>query len=68
MSNSTHKKILVIMSTYNGEKYLHEQIDSILNQKTDYDYSHGTDSFLSLLNHYSLILESRSPRLVEAFS
>ncbi len=37
MSNSTHKKILVIMSTYNGEKYLHEQIDSILNQKTDYE-------------------------------
>ena len=25
------------MSTYNGEKYLREQIDSILNQKTDYE-------------------------------
>ncbi len=37
MSNSTHKKILVIMSTYNGEKHLREQIDSILNQKTDYE-------------------------------
>lgn len=27
------KKVLVIMSTYNGEKYLQEQVDSILNQK-----------------------------------
>lgn len=27
------EKILVIMSTYNGEKYLKEQIESILNQK-----------------------------------
>ena len=28
-------KIAVLMSTYNGEKYLKEQIDSILNQKTE---------------------------------
>lgn len=27
------KKIAVLMSTYNGEKYLREQLDSILNQK-----------------------------------
>ena len=27
------KKVCVLMSTYNGEKYLREQIDSILNQK-----------------------------------
>lgn len=27
------KKVLVIMATYNGEKYLHEQIESILNQE-----------------------------------
>lgn len=26
-------KILVLLSSYNGEKYLQEQIDSILNQK-----------------------------------
>ena len=26
------KRILVLLSTYNGEKYLREQIDSILNQ------------------------------------
>lgn len=28
------KKIVVLLSTYNGEKYLKEQIDSILNQKS----------------------------------
>lgn len=27
------KKVLVLMATYNGEKYLEKQIDSILNQK-----------------------------------
>ena len=27
------KKVQVLMSTYNGEKYLREQIDSILAQK-----------------------------------
>lgn len=30
------KKIVVLMSTYNGEKYLKEQLDSILNQKCRY--------------------------------
>lgn len=29
----TNSKIIVLMSTYNGEKYLKEQIDSIINQK-----------------------------------
>lgn len=29
-------KIAVLMSTYNGEKYIKEQIDSILNQKGDF--------------------------------
>ncbi len=37
MGDSDKKTILVMMSTYNGEKYLREQIDSILNQKTDYE-------------------------------
>ena len=32
-NNEELPKICVIMSTYNGEKYLKEQIDSILNQK-----------------------------------
>lgn len=31
------KKILVMMSTYNGEGHLNEQIDSILNQKTKHE-------------------------------
>ena len=30
------KKIVVLLSTYNGEKYLREQIDSILNQKSSH--------------------------------
>ena len=27
-----NKKVLILMSTYNGEKYLSEQIESLLNQ------------------------------------
>lgn len=34
MADSQNKRILVMMSTYNGEKHLRAQIDSILNQKT----------------------------------
>ena len=30
-------KIAVLMSTYNGEKYLREQLDSILNQVGDFE-------------------------------
>lgn len=30
-------KIVVLMSTYNGEKYIEEQINSILNQKGDFE-------------------------------
>ncbi len=33
---SSNKRILVMMSTYNGEKHLREQIDSILKQKTNH--------------------------------
>ena len=33
------QKIAVLMSTYNGEKYLREQIDSILKQEGDLDIS-----------------------------
>lgn len=32
-TNTTKPSIAVIMSTYNGEKYLREQLDSVLNQK-----------------------------------
>lgn len=31
------KKVAVLMSTYNGEKFIREQIDSILNQKGRFD-------------------------------
>ena len=51
------KKVCVLMSTYNGEKYLKEQIDSILKQKgvkvnllVRDDGS--TDNTLSLLEEY----------------
>lgn len=37
MSGSGKKQILVMMSSYNGEKHLQEQIDSILNQKTEHE-------------------------------
>ena len=29
-------RVAVLMSTYNGEKYLKQQIDSILNQRGDF--------------------------------
>lgn len=51
-------KIAVLMSTYNGEKYLKEQIDSILNQKGDFSLSlivrddGSTDGTVHLLNEY----------------
>lgn len=51
------KKILVLMSTYNGEKYIEEQIDSILNQKkVDVNIlvrdDGSTDNTLSIINRY----------------
>lgn len=33
MSTDNIKKVLVLVATYNGEKYLREQLDSIINQK-----------------------------------
>lgn len=35
MQTNNQKNTLVMMSTYNGEKYLRTQIESIINQKTD---------------------------------
>jgi len=32
MEDKSRKKVSVVMCTYNGEKYLKEQLDSILNQ------------------------------------
>ena len=35
LDNSKSKKVNIILSSYNGEKYIHEQIESLLEQ--DYD-------------------------------
>ncbi len=37
MNSAATKRILVMMSTYNGEEHLREQIDSILNQQTKHE-------------------------------
>lgn len=52
------KKICVLMSTYNGEKYLEEQLDSIINQKNvQVDIlirdDGSTDNTLKILEKYS---------------
>ena len=51
------KKVLVLLSTYNGEKYLKEQIDSVLAQKnTDVSIlvrdDGSTDKTLEILEKY----------------
>lgn len=51
------KKIAVLMSTYNGEKYLKEQLDSILNQRNvDVDIivrdDGSNDKTIEILNDY----------------
>ncbi len=51
-------RIAVLMSTYNGEKYIKEQIDSILAQKCDFPLDlwvrddGSTDSTLQILQEY----------------
>jgi rhamnosyltransferase len=52
------KKVLILMSTYNGEKYLKEQIDSLLRQEAvDLDIlvrdDGSSDLTLNILNEYS---------------
>lgn len=52
------KKVLVLMSTYNGEKYLNEQINSLLRQEAvDLEIlvrdDGSSDSTLSILKDYS---------------
>ena len=50
--------ILVLLSSYNGEKYIKEQIDSILNQKTEYEVDllirddGSTDGTRNILKEY----------------
>ena len=51
------KKILVIMATYNGEKYLEEQLNSILQQKNVcvdilVRDDGSSDSTVTILNRY----------------
>lgn len=51
-------KVAVIMSTYNGEKYLNEQIDSILSQEKVDVYLHvfddcSKDSTVEIVNEYT---------------
>lgn len=49
-------KIAVLMSTYNGEKYIEEQIDSVLNQNIHVDIyirdDGSTDETVSILKKY----------------
>lgn len=54
----TVPKITVLMSVYNGEKYLHEAIDSILNQSySDFEFiivnDGSSDNTAEILNEYS---------------
>lgn len=50
--------VVVLLSSYNGEKYIKEQIDSILNQKTEYEVDilirddGSTDSTRTILDDY----------------
>lgn len=52
------KKIVVLISTYNGEKYLKQQIDSILNQKSSHQIDlrvrddGSTDGTIEILQSY----------------
>lgn len=50
------KKVLVLMSTYNGENYLREQLDSILHQSYPVDIlirdDGSNDTTLSILHEY----------------
>ena len=53
-------KVTVIMTVYNGERYLKEAITSILNQTfSDFEFmiidDGSTDNSLDILNHYKLI-------------
>ena len=59
------KRIVVLLSTYNGEKYLKEQIESILNQKTSYHLDlrvrddGSTDETVAILKSYEKAYPSR---------
>ena len=48
-------KIVILLSAYNGEDYLAEQLDSLLKQRLNFiiirDYA-STDSTEQIINHY----------------
>ena len=54
-------KVAVLMSTYNGEKYLRDQIDSILNQNGNFELhliirdDGSTDGTLAILDEYRIL-------------
>jgi glycosyltransferase involved in cell wall biosynthesis len=59
MQNENLKKISVVMCTYNGEKYLREQLDSIVNQTYPiYEFiiqdDCSTDATFDILSEYRL--------------
>lgn len=51
-------KVIVLLSTYNGKKYIKEQLDSILSQKGDYELKviirddGSTDETITILREY----------------
>ena len=52
------KELLIVLSTYNGEKYLTKQIDSLLNQEgVDFDIlirdDGSSDSTIDIIKHYN---------------
>jgi glycosyltransferase involved in cell wall biosynthesis len=63
MKKSKSPKVSVVMSVYNGEKYLKEAIDSILNQTfKDFEFiiinDGSTDNSLKIIKSY------KDPRII----
>ncbi len=55
---SKKNRILVLMATYNGEKYIKKQVETIVNQKEVYveilvSDDSSTDKTIALINHYA---------------
>ena len=50
MINTSDKMVSVFMLAYNHEKYIAEAIESVLMQKTDFDF----DKLERYLKHYNL--------------
>lgn len=63
MKNNKSPLVSVLMPVYNGEKYLHEAIDSILNQSyTNYEFIIINDG--STDNTEKIILSYNDPRII----